>query len=175
MKKSNQILVAAIMLLSMTWVTSHAQVAMNSSRPASASEDGLYSNSKSSTSATLNLKAEKMFKKDYNKASGAEWSALGNHSLLCRFSMNNIPYRAFYTTHGQWILTVSSYDASKLDKTVYDQIKGVYYNSTIVFVNQIDQPNVHTIYIVEIQDEKTIRELRVDDNDMEIVQELDKH
>jgi hypothetical protein len=175
MKKSNLILSTAIILMSMTSVASRAQVVMNSSRAASSDEDGFYVNPKSAKSATLNLKAEKNFKKDYHQASGAEWSVLGDHSLMCRFSMNNIPYRAFYTAHGQWISSVASYDASKLDKGVYDKIKSVYYNSTIVFVNQIDQVSGQTIYIVEIQDEKTIRKLRVDGDEMEIAQEFEKH
>ncbi len=93
---------------------------------------------------------------------------------MCRFFMNNILYRAFYTAHGQWIYTTSGYNASKLDKGLWDRIKSVYYNSSIVFVNQIDIVNGKTIYIVEIQDDKSIRKLRVDDDDMEIVQEFEK-
>ena len=175
MKKSIPILLTAIALMSVTWGTSHAQVTMNSHRAISADEGGVYLKAKSFASTTLNGKAEKNFKKDYHLATGAEWSTLQDKSFLVRFIINNIPYRAFYTAHGQWIATISSYDASKLDKEVYDKIKSAYYNSTIVFVNQIDQVNSKTIYNVEIQDDKTIKELRVDDNEMEIVQELDKH
>jgi hypothetical protein len=174
MKKSNLILLTAIILMSITLVTSHAQVAMNSSRAAFAGEDGIYSNPRSVTTETVNGKAKKNFKKDYREAIASEWSALDDHSLMCRFSMNNIPYRAFYTANGQWLSTTSSYDASKLDKTVYDKIKSVYYNSVIVFVNQIDLAKGRTIYIVEIQDEKQIRKLRVEDDEIEVIQELDK-
>ena len=93
---------------------------------------------------------------------------------MCRFIMNNIRYRAFYSSHGQWLATVSGYDASKLDKGVYDNIKTAYYNSSIVFVNQIDKVGGGTIYVVEIQDEKYIKKLRVDDEEIEIVEELVK-
>lgn len=174
MKKLNLILLAAITLMSMTLVTSHAQVAMNRRRVSSTGENGIFSNSKSGTSTTLNLKAERNFKKDYHQTSGAEWSTLSDNSQVCRFFMNNILYRAFYTAHGQWIYTASGYDAGKLNKGVYDRIKSVYYNSNIVFVNQIDMVIGKTIYIVEIQDEKSIRKLRVDDDEMEIVQEFEK-
>ena len=175
MKKSNLILFNAIILMSVTLGTSHAQSATNSSKTSFAYDASLFSKPKSSTSAAVNLKAERNFKKDYQQASGAEWSTLDDHSLMCRFSMNNIRYRAFYTAHGQWISTVSSYDASKLNKGVYDKIKSVYYNSRIVFANQIDVVNGNTIYVVEIQDENSIKKLRVDGDEMEIVQEFDKH
>src|SRR5664279_313410 len=129
MKKSNLILLTAITLMSLTFVTGHAQVAMNSSRAAFTDEDGIYANPTSVTTSTVNGKAKKNFKKDYRQAVESEWSALNDHSLMCRFSMNNIPYRAFYTAHGEWLSTTSSYDASRLDKTVYDKVKSVYYNS----------------------------------------------
>jgi hypothetical protein len=174
MKKSNLILLTAIIFMSITSATSHAQVAVNSSLAASADEDGLLLKPKSVISATVNLKAEENFKKDYHQTSEVKWSVLDDHSLMCRFFMNNILHRAFYTTHGQWIATISCYDAGKLDKGVYDKIKSVYYNSRIVFVNQIDGVKGQTIYVVEIQDEKSIKKIRVDNDEMEIVQEFEK-
>jgi hypothetical protein len=177
MKKSNLILFAVITLMSMILVTSHAQVTMNSPLASSVDEYGIFTKSKNATSGAVNLKAEKNFKKDYHRTTKAEWSTLSDNSLMCRFFMNNILYRAFYTAHGRWLYTASSYDASKLDKWIYNRIKSVYYNSTIVYVNQIDLVNGvngKTIYIVEIQDEKSIKNLRVDDDEMEIVQEIEK-
>jgi hypothetical protein len=122
----------------------------------------------------VNLKAERNFEKDYQRTREAEWSTLNDKSLMCRFFMNDILYRAFYTAHGQWMYTISGYDASKLNEAVRDRIKSVYYNSGIVFVNQIDIVGGKTIYIVEIHDEKSIRKLRVDGEEMEIVQEFEK-
>jgi len=174
MKKSIPILLAAIALMSITWGTSYAQAAMNSAQAGSTNEDGLFLKSKSGISGVVNRKAERNFKKDYQNANAVEWSTLQDNSLLCRFIMNNIRYRAFYSARGQWIATVSSYDASKLDKGVYDKIKSVYYNSGIVYVNQIDKVNGKTIYVVVIQDEKSIKKLRVDNDEIEIVQEFEK-
>ncbi len=174
MKKLNLILLAAITLMSMTLVTSHAQVAMNNAQGSSSDEYSIFPNSKNGTSGAVNLKAERNFKKDYHQTSEASWTTLSDNSLMCRFFMKNTLYRAFYTAHGQWIYAVSGYDASKLDKGVYDKIKSVYYNSRIVYVNQIDLVNGKTIYIVEIQDEKSIRKLRVDDDQMEVIQEFIK-
>jgi hypothetical protein len=174
MKKSIQILIVAVALTSVTWVTSHAQAAMNNPQAGSTNEDGIVLKSANGISGVVNGKAERNFKKDYYKASGAEWSTLQDNSLMCRFTMNDIHYRAFYTSHGQWRYTVSGYDAGKLDKRIYDNIKSAYYNSSIVFVNQIDRVKGGTVYIVEIHDEKSIKKLLVDDAGMEIVEDLVK-
>jgi len=174
MKKSNSILLVASIFMSLTFITAHAQTAMKNTQASSVDEDGI-ATSKNVGSATVNRKAVRNFKKDYHQTSAAEWSVLEDNSLMCRFVMDDIRYRAFYSSHGQWIYTTAGYDAAKLDKAVYDKIKRVYYNSSIVFVNQIDMVNGKTIYIVEIRDEKSIRKIRVNDDEMEVVQEFDKH
>jgi hypothetical protein len=174
MKKSISILLVTSIFMSLTFITTQAQTAMKSNQASSFDEDGI-ATFKSLDLAAVNDKAEKNFKKDYHQTSAAEWSVLEDNSLMCRFVMNDIRYRAFYTAHGQWIYTTAGYDATKLDKAVYDKIKRVYYNSSIVFVNQIDMVNGETIYIVEIRDEKSIRKIRVNDDDMEVVQEFDNH
>ncbi len=66
------------------------------------------------------------------------------------------------------------YDASKLDKVIYDKVKSVYYKSSIVYVNQIDKVSGNSIYLVNIQDEKSVKKIRVDDNEIEVVQEFEK-
>jgi hypothetical protein len=174
MTKSNLILLAAITLLSMVGVTTHAQVAMNNRQVSSADGDRIFSKTSAAIPGAVNLKAARNFEKDYHQTSGAEWSVLSDKSIMCRFFIHSILYRAFYTPHGQWICTASSYDASKLDKVVYDKIKSVYYNSSIVYVDQIDMVKSKTIYVVEIQDEKSIRKLRVNEDEMEVIQEFEK-
>lgn len=174
MKKSIPILLTAIVLMVITGETSLAQVAMNSPKSGSTNEDGIFLKSGNGISGVVNGKAERNFRKDYPKTTAVEWSTLPDNSLMCRFIMNGIPHRAFYSAHGQWIATVSNYDANKLDKGVYDKIKSIYYNSSIVFVNQIDKVNGKTIYVVEIRDEKSTKKLRVDNDEIEIVGEFEK-
>jgi hypothetical protein len=60
------------------------------------------------------------------------------------------------------------------DQGVAERIKSVYYDSKIVYVNQIDLVGGRTFYIVEIHNDKSIRKVRVNDDDVEIVQEFAK-
>lgn len=174
MKKSNLILLVAIIFMTMTSVASHAQIAMNNSRGSSINENGTTARSGTATVVSVTRKAESSFKKVYQLASGAEWSILDNKSLVCRFHLNNILYRAFYTAQGNWNYTISGYEGSRLDKSTAERIMRVYYNSTIVYVNQIDLVNEKTFYIVEIQDKNSIKKLRVNEDEMEVVQEFIK-
>jgi len=174
MKNLKFILPAALIFISLANTNVHAQTAMNDSRVSAAAEGPVFSVPESASSATANLKAVTHFNKDYNMAKDAQWLVFADKSLMCRFYLSNILHRAFYTPHGNWIYTTAGCDGSKLNKTVTERIKSVYYDYRIVYADQIDLVNGKTFYIVEIQDEKSIRKLRVNEDDMEVVQEFAK-
>lgn len=171
MKKSNIILIPVAILFSIISTNGYAQVAMNGATLTTADE---FVSHHSTNSTSMNAKAEKNFTKTYKAASETEWSTFSDQSLLCRFSMNDVKYKAFYTSQGQWRYTVSSCDGKKLDKDLADRIHRVYYGSKIVFVDQIDVADGKTIYLVELHDENSIRKLRVEGDEMEVVQEFKK-
>ncbi len=171
MKKTNILLIAAIMIFSSIAANSYAQVAMNYAGLPGFDETGYHHNS---TSSSTNAKAEKNFTKTYSHASQTEWSTFSDKSLLCRFKMNEVKYKAFYTSQGQWRYTISSYDGKKLDKDLSERIHRIYFGSSIVYVDQIDIADGKTIYVVELHDENSIRKLRVEGDEMELLQEFKK-
>ena len=174
MKKLSLILLAVIFLLTVPFSKSHAQIAMNNA-PAFSDEAAITSNDISTgSSASVNQRAEKNFKRNYQLAHGTEWSVLSNKSLMARFFINNNLYRAFYTPHGNWLYTISAYDGSLLDSSVADKIKSVYYNSSIIYVTQVDLVDAKTFYLVEIRDSKSTRKIRVNEDDIEVVEEFTK-
>ncbi len=174
MKNSKFILPLTLILISLTSLKSHAQVVTRDFRIPSENETVVFSGSESGTTTTANLKAETNFKKDYTFAREAQWSVFADKSLMCRFYLNNILHRAFYTPRGNWTYTISGYDGSKLNTATANRIKSVYYNFRIVYADQIDLVSDRTFYVVEIQDEKTIRKIRVNENDIEVLQEFPK-
>lgn len=172
MKKSNRILFIVIAFMAIT-AASYAQIAMNNYRRFVFGEgDRFLSGSVSGSSASVNKKAEMHFNKAYSKASGAEWSTLKDNTLLCRFSMHDILYRAFYTKNGKWLATVSGYDGAHLSREVYNQVKRIYYDARIVFVNQIDQLDSKPVYVIELRDEKSIKKVRVQGDDIDELSEF---
>jgi hypothetical protein len=175
MKKSTVLLLAAICVSFLTFSKTQAQFAMNTKSLSATGEFRYLSESAGEPAAKVNVKAEKSFAKSYQHATAAEWFNLQDKSIMCRFYADNILHRAFYTPNGQWAATVSGYDGSKLDKAISENIKSVYYDSRIVFVEQIDLVGRKPVYIVEIQDEKSIRKLKVDNDEMQVMQEFEKH
>jgi hypothetical protein len=177
MKKSTCLLLTAICFLSVLFIHCEAQTDMSSSGDLTVNKLATLSASSGRTGENVNSKAEKNFSKSYQQATAVEWSALQDKSWVCRFNMNNIFYKAYYNGKGQWLGTVSSYDGSKLNKGIRDQIKSTYYDYKIGFVSEVNLSPDRIIYIVEIQDEKSIKKIRIasDEDEMEVVQEIEKY
>jgi hypothetical protein len=175
MKKSTVLLLAAICVSFLTFSKTQAQFAMNTHSMSATGEFRYLSESTAEPASKVNVKAEKNFTKSYQNATAAEWFNLSDKTIMCRFYVDNILHRAFYTPKGQWAATVSSYDGSKLDKAISENIKSAYYNSRIVFVEQIDLVGRKPVYVVEIHDEKSIRKLKVDSDDIQVLMEFEKN
>ncbi len=175
MKKSTSLLLTATALLFLTFSEGRAQTAKKTEIKTFESEALMTSGPINTAGLSALGKAEKSFYKAYPEAIKVEWSTLSDKTSMCRFYVHNNLHRAFYTQNGQWVSTVSSYTGNKLDKKISDNVKSVYYNYDIVFVDQIDMTGNKTIYVVEIQNEKLIRKVRVENDEMEILQEFEKH
>jgi hypothetical protein len=175
MKKSTSLLLTATALLLITFSEGRAQTAKKTEIKTFESEALMTTEPINAVGLSALGKAEKSFYKAYPEATKVEWSTLGDKTSMCRFYVHNNLHRAFYTQNGQWVSTVSSYTGNKLDKRISDNVKSVYYNYDIIFVDQIDMTGNKTIYVVEIQNEKLIRKVRVENDEMEIIQEFEKH
>ena len=172
MKKLSLILLTVLFLLTVPFTKIHAQIAMNRLPVFSENRATIFSDMPEGNSAVVNQRAEKSLKKNYQLASGTEWSVFSNKTLMAKFFIDNNLYRAFYTPHGNWMYTISGYDGNRLNSGVADKIKSVYYNSSIIYVNQIDLAGEKTFYIVEIRDSKSTRKIRVNEDDMEVFEEF---
>ncbi|HZK63072.1 MAG TPA: hypothetical protein VFC34_02945 [Puia sp.] len=123
----------------------------------------------------VSSKIVRNFNRAYKNTNGVEWMVLKDKSLVCRFYMNNILYRAFYSRNGSWLQTASGYEADKLDRTVKEMVRSSYQNYAISYINQIDLPANRIIYLVEVQDNKSIKKIRVADDEMDVVQDIEKN
>jgi hypothetical protein len=174
MKKLTFILMTTGLLI-LSFSKSNAQFTVSSGKKFSVTETMIVTEPRTEASEKTFLKAEKKFMKAYPDATHAEWTTLGDRSKMCRFFVNHDLHRAFYTANGQWISTFSSYDGNRLDKGIRDKIKSVYYDYSVVYADQIDLANNRTVYVVEIQDEKSIKKVRVDNDEMDVIQDFEKY
>jgi hypothetical protein len=126
------------------------------------------------TAKTINAKAIKNFSKDYHEATTAEWSQLKDKGFMCRFSYKGVLNRAFYSSNGSWLGTISSYQEAQLPKDIRAIVKRTYYDYAITFVNEINLSENRTTYLVYVEDEKSIKILRIADDEMEVFKEIEK-
>ena len=119
-------------------------------------------------------RAIKDFKRTYKGAKNPVWTNLNEKGFVCRFYLDDVLYRACYTNNGTWKYSIASYEENKLPKPVRNMVKSVYYDFDISYVNEISSPLKETVYLIQIQDQKTLNMLRVSDGEMELIQELQK-
>jgi len=120
-----------------------------------------------------NARAVRNFSRVYRDASNAEWRSLENGGYVCRFVQNGVTKRAFYDDRGRWIITIASYTPDFLPAAVWRQIHSVYYDYSILYVNEISVSGRPLAYLVQVQDKRSIKIVRVVDDEMEEVKEIE--
>ncbi|HVU58255.1 MAG TPA: hypothetical protein VHD83_24510 [Puia sp.] len=116
---------------------------------------------------TVDIRAIRNFTRIYKDASNAEWQSLKDGGYVCRFMQNGVIKRAIYDEKGGWLTTIAGYTADHLPGDVWRQVHSVYYDYSILYVNEINVSGEPVAYIVQVQDKKTIRIVRVVDGEME--------
>ncbi len=125
------------------------------------------------TVKTINAKAIRNFSKVYHEATTVEWSQLKDKGVVCRFSYKGILNRAYYNSNGDWLFTIASYEEPQLPKNIRSVVKSTYYDYAITFVNEINLSKNRTIYLVQVRDGKSLKILRIADDEMEAIQEFE--
>ena len=79
-----------------------------------------------------------------------------------------------YDKKGKWVYTIQQYDVNQLDKDLIRRIKPVYYDYTITAVQKVEQPGKDAVYIVHLENEDSIKTIRMTDDETETVQDIGK-
>ena len=79
--------------------------------------------------------------------------------------------RVFYDKKGRVQFTIDYYGEKELPREVRAVVKPVYYDYTIVSVQEVKQ-NGRSVYMIDLQDSHTLKTIRVADGDMELVRSL---
>ena len=119
------------------------------------------------------IRAVRNFTRTYKDASNAKWESLKDGGCVCRFVQNGVMKRAIYDERGGWLTTIAGYTEEHLPNDVRRQVRSVYYDYSILYVNEIDMPGKPVAYVVQVQDRRTIRIVRVVDDEMEEVRVIE--
>jgi hypothetical protein len=79
-----------------------------------------------------------------------------------------------YDKKGKWIYTVQQYSSSNLDENIIDRVRSVYYQYSVTSIQKVEQPGIDAVYVVRLENTKSIKVIRLTGDDMEVVQDLIK-
>jgi len=122
---------------------------------------------------TADVRAIRNFTRIYKDASDARWEVLKDGGYICRFLQNGVMKRAIYDARGGWLTTIAGYTAERLPNDVRRQVHSVYYDYSILYVNEINMPDRPIAYVIQVQDRRAIKIVRVVDGEMEEIQEIE--
>ena len=79
-----------------------------------------------------------------------------------------------YNKKGKWVYTIQQYSTDNLDKNIIDRVRSVYYEYGVTSIQKVEQPGMDAIYVVHLENTKSIKVVRLTSDDMEVVHEFTK-
>ncbi len=79
-----------------------------------------------------------------------------------------------YNKNGKWIYTIQRYSPDNLDKNITDKVRSVYYDYGVTAIEKVEQPGMNVVYVVHLENEKSLKTVRLTDDEMELVQDFVK-
>jgi len=79
-----------------------------------------------------------------------------------------------YNKKGHWLYTIQRYSTDNLDKNIIDKVRSVYDNYGVTSIQKIEQPGMDAVYVVHLENTKSIKLVRLTRDDMELVQDFNK-
>ena len=120
----------------------------------------------------INIKAVRDFAKSFKDAENVRWYIVPD-GFMAYFTEHGIKARAGYDKKGNWLYCMRSYAEACLPKEIRAQVKSIYYDCTITWVNEITYGR-QPIYIVHILDGTCWKNIRIWEGEMEIVDAFEK-
>ena len=120
----------------------------------------------------VNQKAMRDFKRTFKEVINEKWYSVKN-GFLAEFSVNTTKNRVVYDKKGNWKFTVSYYDEKGLPPEIRAIVKPVYYDYAISRVEEI-HANDQIIYIVHIQNNSSLKTLRISEGEMDLIEDFPK-
>ena len=125
-----------------------------------------------STGVLAQLKAEEDFLRSNKKAENVRWYD-DEKGFFVYYTKDGNRGRSFYNKKGNFVYNVLSYREQFLPFKIKKWVKSVYYmDYRITHANEIRQDG-KTVFLVQITDDKVWKKLRIEDDDMEVIEEYE--
>ena len=115
-----------------------------------------------------NIRLVRSFLQYFDNATNERWDTLGNNFLV-KFNINHKQARALFGNNGRLIYSILFGTEKDLPTDVRHQVRSAYNDYHITRSIEV-QENRRTIWIVEMADNDKHLTVRIEDNEMEVVQ-----
>src|SRR5215211_5313940 len=79
-----------------------------------------------------------------------------------------------YNKRGKWIYTIQNYTLDNLNKNIIDRVNPVYYNYGVTGIQKVEQPGQDVVYVIQLENAKSIKIVRLTDDEVELVHDFIK-
>ena len=123
----------------------------------------------------IHLKAVKDFLSRYKNEDPGEvtWEVTQKSGFIARFNTGSMEVTTWYDKSGGWLYSIRRYDENNLPASMRSMIKSAYKSYKIVHVDEVMLPEeTNIIYFVTVQNDTSIKLLRLLKNDVEVTRNL---
>jgi hypothetical protein len=122
----------------------------------------------------VHVKAMRDFLKRDKAAANADWTVADNGYVVKYTGKNNSRCRTVYSSRGDFLYTIRQYYENDMPRDVRGIVKSEYYDYTITVVDEIEERMKPLVYVVHLEDAATLKNVRVCDREMEVLEEYKK-
>src|SRR4051794_22685355 len=101
-------------------------------------------------------------------------SVKANEGYIVRSVIDGRQAMSAFSKKGKWVYTIQQYSLDNLDKNIIDRVRSVYYEYDVTSIQKVEQPGMDAIYVVHLENTKSIKVVRLTSDDVEVVQEFTK-
>ena len=122
-----------------------------------------------------NRKALDNFKKRFSAVQNEQWYHLKNRSIVV-FESEGVKFTVEYNKKGDVTGIEKLYREGSLDREIRRIVKSVYFDYKITNIREITLPELFSkpVYIIQVEDETSFKNLSVYDSEMRVVEEFEK-
>lgn len=122
----------------------------------------------------VHVRAMRDFLKRDEAATNADWNVVETGYVVKYTGKNNSKCRTVYNSRGEFVYTIRQYYENVMPRDVRGIVKSQYYDYTITVIEEIEQRMKPLVYVVHLEDSTTLKNVRVCDREMEVLEEYIK-
>ena len=120
----------------------------------------------------INTKVLRRFMYTYWNATNPQWVKYAE-GFVVYFKSDSIQHRVYYDNTGGLRCTIRQYSEKDLPREIRHMVKSAYYDYSIYLIDEVTVDD-KTSYIIKIEDKTSLKEIKIEDGEMEVTHEFIK-